>query len=145
MFPPCCRPGKKPLSSMSPLIVEQEGALRMVVGASGGPRIISAVLQTVLRVIAYGNQAFEAVAGARLHHQLVPDFLYSERWSSGNVSFSYDQVLLEELEERGNSLQHTRWGAVTQAVVLETDAEEGAQPWMHGVSDPRKDGAPAGY
>ena len=43
------RPGKKPFSSMSPCIVEQGGALRLVVGASGGPRIISAVLQTILR------------------------------------------------------------------------------------------------
>lgn len=43
------RPGKKPLSSMSPLIGLQEGALRIVVGASGGSRIISAVAQTILR------------------------------------------------------------------------------------------------
>lgn len=43
------RPGKRPLSSMSPIIVEQAGQLRLVVGGSGGPRIISAVLQTVVR------------------------------------------------------------------------------------------------
>ncbi|KDD74433.1 gamma-glutamyltranspeptidase [Helicosporidium sp. ATCC 50920] len=43
-------PGKKPYSSMSPIIVEQGGRLRCVLGASGGPRIISAVVQTLLRL-----------------------------------------------------------------------------------------------
>ncbi len=44
------RPGKKPLSSMSPMIVLEDGEegaqrLKMVVGASGGPMIITAVVQ----------------------------------------------------------------------------------------------------
>lgn len=46
---PCCRPGKKPVSSMSPLIAERDGQLVLAIGASGGPRIISAVLQAVVR------------------------------------------------------------------------------------------------
>lgn len=44
------RPGKKPLSSMSPtLMQDSEGQLVGAVGASGGPRIITAVLQTLIR------------------------------------------------------------------------------------------------
>lgn len=42
-------PGKRPLSSMSPSILLQGGALRMVVGASNGPRIITGIMQSVLR------------------------------------------------------------------------------------------------
>jgi gamma-glutamyltranspeptidase len=46
--------GKKPLSSMSPLIVEDaQGRLRMVLGGSGGPRIITAVLQAFIRCSLY--------------------------------------------------------------------------------------------
>ena len=42
-------PFKRPLSSMAPSFVLQGGKLRMVVGASNGPRIISGILQTLLR------------------------------------------------------------------------------------------------
>ena len=49
MPPLPCRPGKKPFSSMSPLIAERGGDFYLSLGASGGPRIISAVLQTALR------------------------------------------------------------------------------------------------
>ena len=49
------RPGKRPLSSMSPTIVLQDSlsngtvapTVRAVVGASGGPRIISSTLQVL--------------------------------------------------------------------------------------------------
>ncbi|MEE8171157.1 MAG: gamma-glutamyltransferase, partial [Phycisphaerae bacterium] len=39
------RPGRRPLSSMSPTIVVRDGRVELVVGASGGPRIITATLQ----------------------------------------------------------------------------------------------------
>lgn len=45
------RPGKKPLSSMSPIILWDDSGLRLVVGAGGGPRIISAVLTTIYRCL----------------------------------------------------------------------------------------------
>lgn len=43
------RPGKRPLSSMVPTILADEQGVRVVVGAGGGPRIISAVLSTIIR------------------------------------------------------------------------------------------------
>ena len=51
----------------------------MVVGASGGPRIITAVIQTLLRVLSYGQDPLTAVEAPRLHHQLLPDLAYAER------------------------------------------------------------------
>ncbi len=71
-------PGKRPLSSMAPTIVLKDGAVAMVLGSPGGPRIITAVVQTILNVIDYGMDAQEAVDAPRLHHQWLPDVLYAE-------------------------------------------------------------------
>ena len=63
-------PGKRPLSSMSPTIVTQGGALRMAVGASGGPKIITAVTQVVLNALFNGDELQQAVAAPRVHSQV---------------------------------------------------------------------------
>ena len=130
--------GKKPMSSMSPLVVCDSRGLRLVIGASGGPRIISAVLQTVLRVIAYGENLFAAVAQPRWHHQLLPKTLQTEEWSGGKLNFQFPDSLIRALERRGHAVTSTDWGAVVQGIEMD---ETGT---IHAVSDPRKDGAPAG-
>ncbi|KAL4444378.1 hypothetical protein ABPG75_012115 [Micractinium tetrahymenae] len=132
------RPGKKPFSSMSPLIAEQGGQLVLAIGASGGPRIISAVLQAVVRLVAYGEGLFSAVANPRLHHQLAPNKLFVEDWNTTGVSFQFDSSIAARLAARGHEVAPTTWGAITQAVLA--DPDDGG---LHGVSDPRKDGAPA--
>lgn len=67
-------PGKRMLSSMSPTVVEDDkGELFMVVGAQGGPRIITSVWQTMSNVIDFGLPADAAVAAPRIHHQHLPD------------------------------------------------------------------------
>lgn len=86
-------PGKRPLSSMSPTIVlDDEGRVILVAGASGGPRIISATLQSILNVLLFDMSAEEAVATPRIHHQWSPDILYVEpgryRWSPNARPFS---------------------------------------------------------
>jgi gamma-glutamyltranspeptidase/glutathione hydrolase len=71
-------PGKRPLSSMAPTIVLKDGSVRMVLGSPGGPRIITAIVETILNVIDYGMDAQQAVDAPRLHHQWLPDVLYAE-------------------------------------------------------------------
>jgi gamma-glutamyltranspeptidase/glutathione hydrolase len=66
-------PGKRPLSSMSPTIIEDDKGLYMVVGAQGGPRIITAVWQVLSNVIDFGMPITAAVAAPRIHHQHLPD------------------------------------------------------------------------
>lgn len=70
--------GKRPLSSMSPTIVTREGALHMVLGAAGGPRIITSVTQVFLNVAEFGMNIQQAVTAPRVHHQWLPDQIYSE-------------------------------------------------------------------
>ena len=74
------KPGKKPLSSMSPTFVFRNrendevgniGQLQLVIGGSGGPKIITAVLQVILNFLFRGMPLFEAVAHPRVHDQLL--------------------------------------------------------------------------
>ncbi len=66
-------PGKRPLSSMSPTIVTQNGKPVMVAGTPGGSLIITAVTHTILNVIDYGMNVQEAVDAPRFHQQWLPD------------------------------------------------------------------------
>ncbi len=68
-------PGKRPLSSMSPTIIEKDGQFFATLGAPGGPRIPSAIYQTIIRIITQGANAEEAVVQPRVHHQFLPDAL----------------------------------------------------------------------
>lgn len=66
-------PYKRPLSSMSPTIVEKDGKLFMVVGSPGGSRIITTVLQVISNVIDHDMNIREAVDAPRIHMQWIPD------------------------------------------------------------------------
>jgi len=76
-------PGKRPQSSMSPTIVLDDGRPELVVGGSGGPLIISGVVQTILNVVAAKQPLREAVDAPRIHDQGVPPKLAIERGVSG--------------------------------------------------------------
>ncbi|MFH1468694.1 MAG: gamma-glutamyltransferase, partial [Pseudomonadota bacterium] len=72
-------PGKRPLSSMSPTVVlDAQGTPLLVVGASGGPRIITGTLQVLRAVLESGLSPTEALALPRYHHQWSPDLLQRE-------------------------------------------------------------------
>lgn len=66
------QPGKRPLSSMSPTIVEKGGQTVLSVGSPGGPRIISAVFQVLYRTLVTQLNMDEAIQFPRVHHQFVP-------------------------------------------------------------------------
>lgn len=72
-------PGKKPLSSMSPsILLSPSGKVRLVGGASGGPRIITGTAQMILNVIGRGMDLLSAVTSPRIHTQLFPETLCVE-------------------------------------------------------------------
>jgi gamma-glutamyltranspeptidase/glutathione hydrolase len=72
------RPGKRPLSSMSPTIVTRDGKVFMVVGSPGGARIITITLEAILNAVDYGMDIQAAVDAPRIHHQWLPDKVYVE-------------------------------------------------------------------
>ncbi|HEY3304423.1 MAG TPA: gamma-glutamyltransferase [Candidatus Binatia bacterium] len=67
------QPKKRPLSSMTPTVILEGEKPVLVVGGSGGPRIISATLQTVLNVLDFGMPLRKALESPRVHHQWIPD------------------------------------------------------------------------
>ncbi|HMG86836.1 MAG TPA: gamma-glutamyltransferase [Terracidiphilus sp.] len=71
-------PGKRPLSSMTPTIVLEDGELRYVLGSPGGARIITTVGNIFLSAAEGGLNIQEAVDAPRFHHQDLPDQLYLE-------------------------------------------------------------------
>jgi len=71
--------GKRPLSSMTPTIVlRKDGSFWFALGARGGPRIISAVLQSVINVIDHDMNIQAAIDSPRIHHQWLPDEIVYE-------------------------------------------------------------------
>jgi gamma-glutamyltranspeptidase/glutathione hydrolase len=71
-------PGKRPLSSMTPTIVLEDGKLRFVLGSPGGARIITTVANIFLSVAEGGLNIQQAVDAPRFHHQYEPDKLFLE-------------------------------------------------------------------
>jgi gamma-glutamyltranspeptidase / glutathione hydrolase len=71
-------PGKRPLSSMTPTIVLEDGKLRFVLGSPGGARIITTVANIFLSVAEGRLNIQQAVDAPRFHHQYEPDKLYLE-------------------------------------------------------------------
>ncbi|XP_067204018.1 glutathione hydrolase 1 proenzyme-like isoform X2 [Linepithema humile] len=67
------RPGKRPLSSMSPaIVVDQDNNVRLVIGAAGGTKITSGVAIAMILNLWYDYNIKEAIDAYRLHHQLLP-------------------------------------------------------------------------
>ncbi|MFH4975574.1 hypothetical protein AB6A40_002283 [Gnathostoma spinigerum] len=68
-------PGKRPMSSMSPMILFNgtDGKTKMVVGASGGSKIISALAKPVVRVLYFNETIKQAIDAPTLHNQFTPD------------------------------------------------------------------------
>ena len=121
--PNAIAPRKTPLSSMSPTILFEKGAPRMVVGAPGGTRIISCVAQTILNYTEFGMSLYDSVAAVRYHHQWQPDVLMME--PPGPASNE-----LEQLKKMGYEVKL----APVSCNVMAT-AKEGAK--LRGVADPR--------
>ncbi len=91
---------KRPLSSMSPTIVFDDGDVWFATGGPGGSLIITSVLQMISNVIDHGMNLAEASAAPRMHHQWYPDTLYLE------PGFSPDTIRL--LESRGHTIAPSR-------------------------------------
>jgi len=122
-------PGKRPLSSMSPTIVRKQGQVRLVLGASGGPMIITSTLQALLNLLIFDMSPVEAVTAPRIHHQWMPDHIFVERGISAQV--------LDGLKTKGHGLKTQKRFSAVQ--VIEVKAGK-----VRGAADPSKGGRAVG-
>ncbi|CAK4034553.1 gamma-glutamyltranspeptidase like [Lecanosticta acicola] len=91
------RPGKRPLSSISPTIVEHaNGSFYFATSAAGGSRIITSVLQNLWHVLDQNMTSAQALARPRLHDQLVPNQVSFE--------YAYDNETVAFMEGRGHNV-----------------------------------------
>jgi gamma-glutamyltranspeptidase/glutathione hydrolase len=114
---------------MAPTILLKSGKPRLVVGGSGGPRIITSVVQVVLHVMD-DRPLEEAMSAVRLHHQWQPDEIFFDQEPPPD--------LVENLTARGHKISAKRKGAAVQAILILDDGT------LVGASAPGKGGRPAG-
>ncbi len=125
-------PGKRPLSSMSPTIVLNDGKPLLVTGSPGGSRIITTTLQVIMNVIDHGMNVAEATAAVRIHDQWLPEEIRIEEGLSGDT--------IRVLESLGHNVVTKGAMGSTQSIMISD------QGFLLGASDPRRAGAlTAGY
>ncbi|MEX2603796.1 MAG: gamma-glutamyltransferase [Gracilimonas sp.] len=125
-------PGKRMLSSMTPTIVTKGGKVNMILGSAGGPRIITATLQSFLNRAVFDMRPQQATAVPRFHHQWLPDVLLFD-----DFGLSPDTQAL--LEEKGHRLFPYPAIGRFHNIFVEHDGT-----YIGGV-DPRGDGFASGY
>ena len=120
------------------------GELVLTLGGSGGPKIITAVLQVLLNVCFLGVPLFESMARPRLHDQLI----YHDSVVTGTERDVLEQGPILEISQRtkdallkrGHSIIDIDYTGCVQAIAVDFDTKE-----LTAVSDIRKGGTPAGY
>ncbi|MCO6478041.1 MAG: gamma-glutamyltransferase [Phaeodactylibacter sp.] len=125
------QPGKRMLSSMTPTIVEKDGALFMVLGAPGGSTIITAVFQVFVNVAEFGMSLEEAVNAGRFHHQWLPNAILIE-------DNAFPDSTKQALEAMGHSFNIVGRMAVIKAIQRLPGGR------LQGVGDPRNPDDDAG-
>jgi len=127
-------PGKRMLSSMTPTIVKKGDHVFMTVGAMGGARIITSVLQIVLNVIDFNMTVQEAVDAPRVHHQWLPDILRLEK-------FAAPKDVKDRLQQLGHELQESNsYSDEVHAILYDLQ-----QKIYLGAADSRFEGNAMGY
>jgi gamma-glutamyltranspeptidase/glutathione hydrolase len=125
-------PGKRPLSAMTPAIVLKDGKLFLVLGAEGGPTIITTVANILMGVVDLGLDIQEAVNAPRFHHQWLPDAIdVEDRLSPDTMNL---------LRSKGHKLKNQHFWGDAECIMVDPKTGE-----RLGASDGRNNGKAVGY
>jgi gamma-glutamyltranspeptidase/glutathione hydrolase len=127
--------GKRPRSSMTPIIVFKDGQPYLTTGSPGGALIIGIVAQTLVNVFDHGMDMQQAINAPRMNSRNGPislEILYPQR-----------DELEKSLRERGWAIQqlapaYQAWGGA-QGIRIRPDGQ------LEGGADPRREGAARGW
>jgi gamma-glutamyltranspeptidase/glutathione hydrolase len=122
-------PGKRPLSSMSPIIALENGRPALVAGGSGGPTIITGVIQVALAILDFGLTPGAALAQPRIHQQAAPEVVFVEE--------SMPMKTKTQLTAMGYKLKDVPELGAVNAIRIKPGA-------LRGMFDPRKGGGAVG-
>ena len=130
--PNSLRPGKTRVTMMTPTMVFDDHQLRVCVGAPGGTKIVSSILQVLVNVLDHRMSPVEAVSAPRVDFQ--GDVVQAEA--------RIPRAVCDGLERLGytvnrRTLNYDSYFARPQVIVAEKDG------YLSGASDPRKDGGAA--
>lgn len=125
-------PNKRPLSSMTPVIVTKGGKNWLVLGTPGGTTIPTSVFQVLVNVAVFGQTLPEAVAAKRFHHQWKPNYISIEE---GCLS----EEVEAELTKMGHEIQARGPIGRVEAIIRLPNGK-----WQ-GVADGRGDDSAGGY
>lgn len=126
------KPGASPMSSMSPIIVtDQHSVVRLVAGAAGGTKIISVLVQILVRILWLEQNIKQAIDAPRFHHQLEPNILEYE--------YGILQNVVKALEAKGHQTKRYRERGSAVCGI------ERVRVQIFGNADYRKEGDVSGF
>ena len=119
-------------STISPtIILDQTDEVRLVIGAPGGGRIPTAILQNIIYILEYELDPLEAVTMPRI---------FPDRSSAKvEIENGFDLNVLREIHEMGYDIQKLSGGYARIYLVSKEDGK------LIGVADPRHNGEVRGY
>jgi gamma-glutamyltranspeptidase/glutathione hydrolase len=123
--------GKRPRSSMTPTIVFRDGEPVLALGSPGGSRITGVTLNVLLNILSYGMDPQQAVN--------LPRVIARNGAAELETPLFRDEPLRRALEERGLKVVDAQAAGCVQVVLL------GADGWLLGAADPRREGMALGY
>ncbi len=130
-------PGKTPLSSMSPTIMEKDGEVFMVLGSPGATRIFTAMAQIISNVIDFGMGMDEAIESPRIH-----TFSSAGKAMPISIEDRISPLTIETLMLLGNQVDvrgaHDLYFGGAQGILLKNGV-------LFGGGDSRRDGIAVGY
>jgi gamma-glutamyltranspeptidase/glutathione hydrolase len=129
-------PGKRVLWAGAPSLIEKDGRPLLAVGAPGGRKIMSAVAQSIVNVIDFGDGAQDAVNRPRVHDEgegLLVDSRVPESVRRELADLGHDVQIKEET-------LMSAWFARPQAILVAPDSGD-----LHGGVDALKPAVAIGY